>query len=179
MRDYNFRGRRFSGVYVGIDIDEEAIQWCKQNYDQERFRFHLSTHSSISYNKSSPSKSNYRIPEESSVFDLIMSNSLLTHTLEADLINYLHESYRLLKHGGSIMHSHFNLDYPPSTYGARHTFSHQIGNAYVESLKQPEAAVAYRSDFLFRVAKDAGFKTWEVVHDSTGKQIQPILLCKK
>jgi len=31
LRDYNFRGRRFAGSYVGIDIDEEAIAWCRQN----------------------------------------------------------------------------------------------------------------------------------------------------
>jgi ubiquinone/menaquinone biosynthesis C-methylase UbiE len=39
LRDYNFRGRRFAGSYVGVDIDEEAIAWCRQHYDADRFRF--------------------------------------------------------------------------------------------------------------------------------------------
>ncbi len=51
MRDCNFRGRRFSGAYVGVDIDGEAIAWCQKNYDAERFRFHHSSHASVSYNQ--------------------------------------------------------------------------------------------------------------------------------
>jgi Methyltransferase domain len=51
LRDYNFRGRRFGGTYVGIDIDREAIEWCKKHYDPERFCFYLSTDTSVSYNQ--------------------------------------------------------------------------------------------------------------------------------
>jgi hypothetical protein len=31
LRDYNFRGRQFTGTYVGVDIDEEAIAWCARS----------------------------------------------------------------------------------------------------------------------------------------------------
>jgi len=178
LRDYNFRGRRFTGIYVGIDIDGEAIAWCEKHYDPERFRFHHSTHSSVSYNQRGEA-SQYRIPEPDGTMDLVVSNSLLTHVLEAELENYIRESYRVLRPGGAIMHSHFNLDYPPATYGTRHTFQHAIGNARVESLEQPEAAVAYRTDYLFNVARGAGFKDCEIVHMPGGAQHQPILLCKK
>ena len=178
LRDYNFRGRRFTGTYVGIDIDAEAIAWCEQHYDRERFRFHHSTHGSVSYHQRGENAP-YRVPEPDGTFDLIVSNSLLTHVLEGELENYIRESYRLLKAGGAIMHSHFNLDYPPASYGTRHTFQHVIGNAWVESKEQPEAAVAYRTDYLFRVARDAGFKACEIVHMPGGAQHQPILLCKK
>jgi predicted SAM-dependent methyltransferase len=109
----------------------------------------------------------------------VVSNSLLTHVLEGELENYIRESYRLLRAGGAIMHSHFNLDYPPATYGTRHTFQHAIGNARVESMEQPEAAVAYRTEYLFRVARDVGFRDCEIVHMPGGAQHQPILLCKK
>ncbi len=178
LRDYNFRGRQFSGVYVGIDIDPEQIAWCERNFDHERFRFHHSTDSSVSYNQEG-GKSDYRIPEADGTFDLVFSNSLLTHVLDQQLENYIRESYRLLKPGGSIMHSHFNLDYPPATYGTRHTFRHPMGNAQVESLAQPEAAVAYRTEYLFRVCREAGFTSCDVVHMPGGAQHQPILLCKK
>jgi SAM-dependent methyltransferase len=178
LRDYNFRGRRFTGTYVGIDIDGEAIAWCEKHYDAERFRFHHSTHSSVSYHQSGENTL-YKVPEPDGTFDLVVSNSLLTHVLEGELENYIRESYRLLRAGGAIMHSHFNLDYPPATYGTRHTFQHAIGNARVESMEQPEAAVAYRTDYLFRVARDVGFKVCEIVHMPGGAQHQPILLCKK
>jgi SAM-dependent methyltransferase len=178
LRDYNFRGRRFVGLYVGIDIDEEAIAWCEKHYDPQRFRFHHSTHSSVSYNQRGGS-AQYRVPEPDGTMDLVVSNSLLTHVLETELENYLRESYRLLREGGAIMHSHFNLDYPPASYGTRHTFQHVIGNARVESLEQPEAAVAYRTDYLFRVARSIGFRECDIVHMPGGAQHQPILLCKK
>src|SRR5690606_30209220 len=51
MRDYNFRGRTYTGQYVGIDIDGDAIEYCRAHYDAERFRFHHSTDSSVSYNQ--------------------------------------------------------------------------------------------------------------------------------
>jgi SAM-dependent methyltransferase len=178
LRDYNFRGRRFSGTYIGIDIDAEAIAWCEQHFDADRFRFHHSTHSSVSYNQLGQA-AHYKVPEPDGSVDLVVSNSLLTHVLEAELENYIRESYRLLRQGGAIMHSHFNLDYPPATYGSRHTFRHTIGNAQVESTEQPEAAVAYRTDYLFAVCRDAGFKDCEIVHMPGGAQHQPILLAKK
>jgi SAM-dependent methyltransferase len=179
LRDYNFRGRRFDGLYVGVDIDGEAIAWCEQHYDPQRFRFHHSTHASVSYHQEGKTSAHYRVPEPDGTFELVVSNSLLTHVLEAELENYIKESYRLLKPGGAMMHSHFNLDYPPASYGTRHTFQHAIGNARVESREQPEAAVAYRTDYLFNVAKTAGFKDCEIVHMPGGAQHQPILLCKK
>lgn len=178
LRDYNFRGRQFTGTYVGIDIDPEQIEYCNGAYDGARFRFHHSTDGSVSYNQEGVAAA-YRIPEPDNTFDLIFSNSLLTHLLDKQLENYIFESYRLLKPDGAIMHSHFNLDHPPATYGTRHTFRHQMGNAHVESLAQPEAAVAYKTDYLFSVCKKAGFTSCEVLHMPGGQQHQPILLCKK
>jgi len=179
LRDYNFRGRRFTGTYIGVDIDAEAIGWCEENYDRERFRFHRSTDASVSYNQHDASATAYRLPEPDGTVDLVFSNSLLTHVLDADLENYICESYRVLRKGGAIMHSHFNLDYPPATYGTRHTFKFAMGNAQVESLEQPEAAVAYRTAYLEKVCKDAGFTSCEIVHMPGGAQHQPILLAKK
>jgi SAM-dependent methyltransferase len=179
LRDYNFRGRRFTGSYIGVDIDEEAIAWCQQNYDAERFRFFVSTDTSVSYNHMAPSQSLYRIPLADNSFDLVFSNSLLTHLLEAELENYLRESYRLLRAGGAMMHSHFNIEHPPATYGTRHTFRHRMGNALIESEAQPEAAVAYHTDFLFDLCRKIGFSSCEIVHMPGGAQHQPILLCRK
>ena len=179
LRDYNFRGRRFDGTYVGIDIDGEAIAWCEKNYDAQRFRFHHSSDASVSYNQNGAPRSPYRIPEADDTFDLVFSNSLLTHLLEIELENYLRETFRLLKAGGSMMHSHFNIEYPPATFGTRHTFKHQRGNAQIESEAQPEAAVAYHTDFLFGLCRRIGFSTCEIVHMPGGEQHQPILLCRK
>jgi ubiquinone/menaquinone biosynthesis C-methylase UbiE len=179
LRDYNFRGRQFTGTYVGVDIDEEAIAWCQKHYDAERFRFYVSTDTSVSYHHMESSQSVYRIPLADNSFDLVFSNSLLTHLLEAEVENYLRESYRLLRAGGAMMHSHFNIENPPATYGTRHTFQHQMGNALIESEAQPEAAVAYHTDFLFGLCRKIGFSSCEIVHMPGGAQHQPILLGRK
>jgi SAM-dependent methyltransferase len=179
MRDYNFRGRRFDGTYVGVDIDGEAIGWCEKNYDAQRFRFHHSSDASVSYNQNGSPSAAYQIPEPDGTFDLVFSNSFLTHLLEAELENYLRETFRLLKTGGAMMHSHFNIEYPPATFGTRHTFKYQRGNAQIESEAQPEAAVAYHTDFLFGLCRRIGFSTCEIVHMPGGEQHQPILLCRK
>jgi SAM-dependent methyltransferase len=179
LRDYNFRGRRFDGTYVGIDIDSEAIEWCRKNYDAERFRFHHSSDASVSYNQIRSARSAYRISEADDTFNLVFSNSLLTHLLEAEVENYLRETYRLLKVGGTMMHSHFNIEHPPATFGTRHTFKYRLGNACIESETQPEAAVAYHTEFLFDLCRRIGFSTCDIVHMPGGEQHQPILLCRK
>ncbi len=103
----------------------------------------------------------------------------MTHLLEAELGNYLRETFRLLQAGGTMMHSHFNMEHLPATYGKRHTFKHQLGNARIESEAQPEAAVAYHTDYLFRLCRQIGFSSCEIVHMPGGEQHQPILLCRK
>jgi hypothetical protein len=48
----------------------------------------------------------------------------------------------------------------PPCHGARGrwTFRHRRGNAYIESTRYPEAAVAYHEAFLIDVAKNCGFR---------------------
>ena len=59
--------------------------------------------------------------------------------------------------------------------GGRWTFEHKLGEAYVESLKYPEAAVAYTKDFMEGVARSAGFKDVTVLLNP----VQSWLVCKK
>jgi len=177
LRDYSSCMGSFSGTYIGVDIDAEMIAWCNAHFDSPRFRFLLSSDGSASYNRSAKSGSPYHIQEPDQIADLVFSLSLFTHLLEPEARNYMNESYRLLRPGGSIHHSVFCLDYPPPTYGTRHTFKHRIGNAHVESMAQPEAAVAYDEAFLLTLAKDAGFVDAKI-HHRVGDW-QPCIIARK
>jgi SAM-dependent methyltransferase len=177
LRDYSSGTSRFTGTYIGIDIDEEMIAWCRANFDAPRFRFLLSSDGSHSYNRKAENNHSYRIPEPDQIADMVFSGSLFTHLLEPELHNYLNESFRILRPGGFIRHSVFCLDYPPPTLGSRHTFSHLIGNAHVESLAQPEAAVAYTADMLLSLVKAVGFVDAEITHVPGGWQ--PLILARK
>jgi SAM-dependent methyltransferase len=177
LRDYTNTSEKFTGTYIGVDIDEEMLAWCSANFDAPRFRFRLSTDGSASYNKNADGKKPYRIEEPDGIANFVFSLSLFTHLLEAEVRNYLEESFRLLRPGGFALHAVFCLDYPPPTLGSRHTFSHRMGNAYVESLAQPEAAVAYTEEMLLSLAAEVGFVEAKINHSPGGWQ--PRLVVKK
>jgi hypothetical protein len=53
-----------------------------------------------------------------------------------------------------------------------------MGNAHVESMSVPEAAVAYEEKFLLQMAREAGFRTAEMLIGGA-EDWQPMLLCRK
>jgi SAM-dependent methyltransferase len=177
LRDYKFKSEKFSGKYIGIDVDSEMLNWCREHFDSERFQFFQSTHASKVYLNSERGKDGYALPLGDGVADLVFSTSLFTHLLEKQLIEYCRESYRVLKPGKHMAMHCFCLDHPPPTFGDRHTFSHKIDNAFVESIALPEAAVAYTKEFLFRIAEETGFQRTEMLTDQD--DLQPLLLCQK
>ena len=176
FRDYNYNGSKFRGKYIGIDIDAEALGWCRRHFDKERFDFHLSSHASKVYNDTGIGEP-YALPIAESSVDLVFSTSLFTHLLEPEILNYMTESFRVLTPNAVMVMNCFLIDYPPNTFGGRHTFRFRMGNAFVESLKFPEAAVAYNSKFLLDMAAEIGFRNCELV--VTPGSGQPALVCQK
>jgi SAM-dependent methyltransferase len=153
-------GPWFEGTYVGVDIDEEMIEYCRNNFPAPRFQFILSPHKSTTY---SPSKSCFA-PEttrdlaiaELDSKDFVYSFSLLTHLLETEVLEYLRETYRILKGDGIVYLTFFCMEHVE--LGRRWTFQHRRGNAYIESLRYPEAAVAYDEAFMTESVKKCGFR---------------------
>lgn len=177
LRDYNFKHEVFTGRYIGIDIDEEMLNWCGRNFDSERFEFHRSSDVNKVYNVSGENNAAYILPIADESIDFVFSTSLFTHLLESELVNYCKESFRVLKAGGSMAMYCFSMDHLPPTFGDRFTFGFKIGNSYVESMAAPEAAVAYEESFLFKVAREAGFVAAEML---VGREdSQPMLLGRK
>jgi SAM-dependent methyltransferase len=165
LRDLNFYGQRYTGTYTGIDIDEELLGWCEKNFDSERFRFLLSGHQSSSYKGTGGVEGGGTEQIADGTQDLVFSTSLYTHLLTEELDYYTRESARMLKPGGHMMMSYFSLTTPPPTYGGRHTFRHQRGIAWIESEKQPTAAVAYHDGDLRELVLAAGFSQVEFTSD--------------
>jgi len=178
LRDYRFGPERFSGKYIGIDIDEEMLNWCRRNFDSERFSFHRSNHDSKAYKAVGNPEAYYVLPMADEGADFVFSTSLFTHLLEKEVANYCRESYRVLKRDCFMAMACFSMDHPPPTFGDRHTFGFRMGNAHVESVSVPEAVVAYEEKFLLETAREAGFRTAEM---SIGgrEDWQHMLLCRK
>lgn len=73
---------------TGIDIDPDAIEWCRQASPDSRFmRVGIEPPTSLS----------------SESFDLIYANSVLTHLRENDQIKWLQELHRLAKPNAIIL----------------------------------------------------------------------------
>jgi SAM-dependent methyltransferase len=160
LRNFTLAGERFTGRYVGIDIDPELLDYARSHFPPERFEFLQTTQGSRTYAGTSPEKGQtYSFPLPDCSQDFVFSTSLFTHLLVEQLENYLSESIRVLKPGGSIFMNYFCYDHmaQQGALSGRWTFAHQIGPARVESLRSPEAAVAYTRDFLETLCREVGF----------------------
>jgi SAM-dependent methyltransferase len=151
----------FDGTYVGVDIDSEMIDYCRSNFPKDRFQFILSPHRSSIYSHSNSHDAQEKTPSKLFIAneqskDFIYSLSLYTHLLETEVIEYVQESYRILRTGGIMFMTFFCIEHVER--GGRWTFLHRRGNAYIESVKYPEAAVAYHEAFMIDLAKKCGFR---------------------
>ena len=149
----------YEGKYTGLDIDAEMIDWCKGHFDP-RFDFHLlSDHSKIYNPAGSRDPGAWPVDDDSK--DFVFSMSVLTHLLQADVERVLAESFRVLRPGGTMRMTVFCLELMGDALGGRWTFQHREGEAYLESKKYPEAAVAYEADYLRKTCKAIGFECIE------------------
>ena len=174
VRDFQLQAERFTGSYLAIDIDRELLGWCRDNFD-DRFEFVQSTHASRSYVNTAASEGFFRIPRADDSIDFVFGTSVFSHLLEPEVRNYLEEGARVLRRGRVMAMSCFCIDLATRSIGVRHSFPERIGNAHVQSLRQPEAAVAYESEFLKELAVGSGFSSAEVMHYSD--EVQQLLVC--
>jgi SAM-dependent methyltransferase len=164
----------FTGTYLGVDIDPEMIEYCRSHFAFPRFSFLLSPQTSSTYRGAG-------LAEQAGAFtiaqpqtrDFVFSTSLLTHLLETEMRFYLRESFRILRTGGMMVMSFFCLEHVEK--GNPWTFSHPVGNAFVDDPKFPEAAVAYRQDYLIGLAKELGFRDVML----SGRPVQSFLIARK
>jgi SAM-dependent methyltransferase len=169
FKNLSYYGHRYSGSYLGIDIDAEALEWCRENFD-DRFEFVQSTHESTSYVNDQAKPDEYRFPRDDGTVDFIFGESVFSHLLEDTAMNYLREGARVLRPGGVMAVSCFCIDLRGKKFGDRQSFDHKMGRTYVQSLKQPTAAVAYDSDVLIAMALEAGFSEARVDHSAEAVQ---------
>lgn len=168
LRDFvSVRGMRFTGRYLGVDIDPEAIAWCRAHFPADRFTFQLNEEHGWSLLPGSGGGGSYRLPLEDGTQDYVFAMSLFTHLLEPELRNYLEESRRVLRSGARLEGTVFCLEHlrTAGRLGGRWTFRHTCGNAQVENARFPEAVVAYGEGFLLGLGREAGFRSVELTYE--------------
>jgi ubiquinone/menaquinone biosynthesis C-methylase UbiE len=205
LRDLAFHDRAFAGHYLGVDVDEEMLRWCRDHFPADRFTFHRVDTYSRTYNPAGnptghangaplpngmPALPDHtllepkpargapgplRLPLHDATQDFVFAQSLFSHLLEPDFVTYLRESCRVLRPGGWMQLSVFCLEHADQSPGSRWSFSHAVGPARVENLRYPEAAVAYPLAWLESTCRACGFSGVEVMPSS----VQTMLVCRK
>jgi SAM-dependent methyltransferase len=171
------RGEWFTGTYVGVDLDREMIDYCRNHFPKEKFSFVLSPHKSATYSpegaEGQERGEGKLVIADAASKDFIFSISLYSHLLEPEMREYLQESARILR-PGAIMHlTFFCMEHVE--LGVRWTFGHPMGNSFVENLRLPEAAVAYKEDYIRGVVREMGFRDISI----SPRKVQSILIARK
>ena len=92
--------------YVGVDIFQPAILWCRRAFAHaaDRFRFeHFDGYSALYNPGGTVQARDYRLPVDVASVDMVVCGSLFTHLLEPDAVHYLAEISRALKPGGQAL----------------------------------------------------------------------------
>lgn len=170
-----FENPTFRGQFVGIDIDDEMLDWCRRHMQRPNFSWLKSEHRSSVYSQGNNvvKSSFWTIPLEDNSVDFVYSTSLFTHLLEPQVDNYLREAHRILKPKQRLRMTFFSLD--SVRRGDRWTFKHPIGRAYVENPRLPEAAVAYPDKVMMDMAASASFAECVILNSP----VQSHLICRK
>ena len=163
-----------SGGYEGMDVIPTLVEWCQANISLKFpiFRFHLVDVASRYYNPFGRlSASQVHFPFADASFDFAMACSLYTHMLHEDAENYLRETHRVLKRGGTLLASFFLLN-PESvkSIAKKRTifrFRHRFGPCRTSDPQKPEKEVAYDEDYVLDLMSRLGFQLDEPVQHGT------------
>jgi SAM-dependent methyltransferase len=159
---HDFWGTRYTGHYVGFDVDAELIEWCRRNFPPN-FRFEVVGGSGQLYHHSDlGGQGMVALADESQ--DFAVANSLFTHLLVDETVGYLEETARVLRPGGRAAYTFFCMEHlrDQGLIGTRWQFDHRREAAFIESERYPEAAVAYEAAWLEETAHAAGFSGFEI-----------------
>lgn len=160
------------GRYEGFDIIPESVKWAQNNITPRypNFRFQLADiYSEYYHPEGRYQASEWKFPYPDESFDFVVLFSVFTHILPPGLDNYLSEIARVLKRGGKCATTYFLVN--QSTLKAivrgwnlnRFPYVHDDAGYRLADESFPEAAVAYREDFIKNVYEKYGLRIEEPV----------------
>ena len=154
-----------TGGYDGLDVVPALVDWARANITTRfaNFRFHLIDAASRAYNPGgSLAAAQVRLPFPDATFDFAIAFSLYTHMLHEDAENYLVETHRVLKPGGTLLASFFLLNPDSVRAIAKRTtifrFRHRLGPCRFSDRLKPEKEVAYDEEYVLDLMHRLGFR---------------------
>lgn len=145
------------GQYVGFDVHEPSITWCRENLAQPRFSFEFADVDSPYSLKPSRSACAYRFPLGDRRADLVLAKSVFTHLREDDFRHYLTEIRRVLVvPTGRALISAFLFE--SDTTSPIFPWSAPDGLSRWRFRRRPEAAIAWKREAVFSWCEAAGLE---------------------
>ena len=140
-------------AYWGVDVNENAIQWCQRRVTarDERFQFlHLNIHNERYNPKGTIRAADLKLPFETGTFDVVYLYSVFSHLKADDIKAYLKEFSRLLKPSGRIFLTAFLEDGVPAM--------EENPEGYGRSWVGPLHCVRYSKSFFETMVNENGFR---------------------
>jgi SAM-dependent methyltransferase len=143
-----------SALYVGIDPDRTAINWCRRHISPKypAFRFeHLDIVTPFTPSGHVAAE-NYRFPFEAGSFDFVLLKSVFTHMRPRQVKRYLEEIRRVLAPRGSALITLFLMNDEQRGLEAAglNEFAFKFGDPpwYYGYPDEPEAACAFDEGYI-------------------------------
>lgn len=160
-----------SGSYAGFDVGREMVRWCSRNIGSRwpNFEFTWAPIYNAKYNPfGDVAGSEFRFPYEDSSFDFAFATSVFTHLQRAETRRYLAEIARVLRPGATCLLTFFLLT-PESEAEieagrAGFDFRYEVDGGLTSEPRQPEEAIAFRTEVLRELLSEAGLGVREPLH---------------
>jgi SAM-dependent methyltransferase len=158
------------GEYRGFDIVPSGIDWCSRNITPRypRFRFQVADIYNKGYNPGGKHlASEFRFPFDDASFDFAFATSVFTHLVKADAENYLAQTARVLRPGGTCLLTFFLLNDDSRRRmdegASRLTFAHELDGLWTSDRQLPENAIAHDEASCTALLARVGLKIQEPV----------------
>jgi len=160
-----------NGRYEGFDIMPEGIQYCSAVIHKRfpNFHFQLADIRNSYYNPAgAASADEYRFPFADETFDVVFSTSVFTHLPPDSVSNYLRQTARVLKPGGTCLHMYFLLNEESlklvrekkDPYG----IAYEMGGFMTNDKNHVESAIALPETFVRKAHEESGIRITKILY---------------
>jgi SAM-dependent methyltransferase len=153
------------GSYAGFDVGREMVRWCSRNISSRwpNFEFTWAPIYNAKYNPfGDVAGAEFRFPHDDAGFDFAFATSLFTHLQRDETRHYLAETGRVLRPGGSCLLTFFLLtpesEAEVAAGRADFDFAHEVDGGRTTDPRQPEEAIAFRTEVLHELLAEAGLR---------------------
>ncbi len=157
-----------SGSYEGFDVVEMGVRWCQKRISTRfpRFQFRYVPLANDLYRADGQEADQFRFPYADADFEFACAISVFTHFLPDEVEQYLRETSRVLKPGGTFCATFFLLNAASEALLPGRTqfaFPHDHGHYRLMDERVRAANVSFREDWLRALAQGCGLGI-EAIH---------------